>query len=144
MRGLFTTNSPCWPTGISVEKGKHYRVFLDVVDPWAEGGKRYTNPIGFDSGEFGGLPNFVAAIARRSISGRWFQPIVRIWGVSNEVHVLNINSVNGQTFVGTFTAGIDGTLFLFVNDLMYSHCEGVSTGAYKDNRGSATVRIERF
>ena len=38
---VFATSSPCWPTHISVKKGKRYRVILEVVEPWIESENSY-------------------------------------------------------------------------------------------------------
>jgi len=64
-------------------------------------------------------------------------------GPRSEIQALNMYGVTDRTFVGAFTAGLDGAVFLFVNETMISR-NGVTAEFYKNNRGSATVKIERF
>src|SRR5205823_6298943 len=49
----FRTDSICWPTGILVQRGKQYRIFLDVIEPWADADGTYANPIGVDLSKTG-------------------------------------------------------------------------------------------
>lgn len=139
----FMTDSPCWPTGIAVDAGTRYRIFLEVVEPWIENGRIHTNPLGFESGG-GEWPHFIAVMLRRSVTGRWFQPMVLILGpLGKDVQLLSMVSVTEGRYVGVFTPSADGALFLSVNDTMIS-LSGVTDAFYKNNRGSAKVRIERF
>jgi hypothetical protein len=146
----FKTSSACWPTGVWVEKGAHYRVLMDVTEPWAEGGNIYANPMGIDLSGIEWSKSIEVTFFRRSMRARWFQPLVRISQFSNsEVQLLNMSFVAGHTFAGSFTAGLDGELFLFVNEIMGSmdgviSMDGVTTDFYKNNRGRAVVTIERF
>jgi uncharacterized protein (DUF2235 family) len=141
--GEFTTRSLCWPTGVAVEKGGRYRVFLDVTHRWVENGKIYTSPTGFDSGELGWYGISEIAL-RRSVNGRWFQPIVIIIAKPNaETQVLEMRNIGGSTFVGAFIAGRTGPLFLSVNEAMISSY-GWTDEFYKNDRGSAKVTIERY
>jgi hypothetical protein len=140
----FRTSSPCWTAHISVEKGKRYRITLEVIEPWIQNGNSYANPIGIDPWAGTWLQNFKNMVGRRSMRGRLFQPLLRIASPTrSEVQVLNVSHIAGRTFVGVFTAGLDGELFLFVNERMIS-MKGVTTKLYEDNRGSASVEIERL
>jgi hypothetical protein len=140
----FETSSACWPTTVRVEKGAHYRVLMDVIEPWVEGGSIYTNPTGIDLSGIGWSKSIEVALFRRSMRARWFQPLIRISQFPrSEVQVLNMSFVAGHTFAGSFTAGLDGELFLFVNEIMVSK-DGVTTDFYENNRGRAVVTIERF
>jgi hypothetical protein len=134
----------CWPTGIAVKQGARYRVILDVTQPWIENGKIYTSPTGFDSGEFGWYGGIAGIVQRRAVGGRWFQPPARILaGKQYETQGLEMRNIGGSIFVGAFTAGISGQLFLFVNDAMISW-HGWTDEFYRNNRGSAKVKIERY
>jgi hypothetical protein len=139
---VFATSSPCWPTHISVKKGKRYRVILEVVEPWIESENSYTSPIGIDFWAGTWLQNIEAMIGRRSMRGRLFQPLIRISNASlSKVQTLNMSHAAGRTFVGVFTAGLNGELFFFVNERMIS-INGVTTEFYTNNRGSATVELD--
>jgi hypothetical protein len=95
-------------------------------------------------------------LGRRSMRGRLFQPLIRIsttqastpWYARRmfdiqDIQVLNMSFVMGQTFVGAFKAGTSGELSIFVNERMVSS-NGVTVDLYRDNRGSAIVSIEKF
>jgi len=150
----FKTSSPCWPTGITVERGKWYRVVFEVVEPWRVG-NAYANPLGLESPPGTWIQSIADTLGRRSMRGRLFQPLIRIstsqalipWYSRRifdvDLQVLNMSFVMGQTFVGAFKAGTSGELSIFVNERMIS-ADGVTVDLYKDNRGSAIVSIEEF
>jgi hypothetical protein len=143
MPGEFTIRSLCWPTGVTVEKDRQYRVFLEVTQRWVENGNIYTSPTGFESGELGWYGIFGIAL-RRSVSGRWLQPIVTILARSkSETHLLEMRNIGGSTFVGAFTAGISGSLTLSVNEAMIA-LYGWTDEFYRKDRGSAKVTIEQY
>ena len=144
--GQFETSSSCWPTRVRVEKGAYYNVRMDVTEPWVEGKDIYANPMGIDLSSIGWYKSIKVSLFRRSMQARWFQVLIRISQDPNsEVQVLNMSFVDGHRFAGSFTAGLNGELFLFVNEIMVSILKfGVTTDFYKNNRGGAVVTIERF
>jgi hypothetical protein len=73
-RAPFDTSKLCWGSGLWVENGHRYRIWIDVKDPWfdrttmsgANGFKRY------DIRYLSALP------IRRLYRADWFQPVARI------------------------------------------------------------------
>jgi uncharacterized protein (DUF2235 family) len=71
---LFDISNACWNSGLWVEKGRKYRVWIDVRDPW------------FDRTIMSGANGFrdyswrhlSALPLRRSYAADWFQPVARI------------------------------------------------------------------
>jgi uncharacterized protein (DUF2235 family) len=70
----FHTSNPCWGTGIYVDKGRLYTVWIEMSEPYLDGRKvvdimgfRHTSPL-----YLLGLP------LRRWWTADWFQPIARI------------------------------------------------------------------
>lgn len=69
---LFETKSPCWSSGLWVEKDRKYRISITVKDPWFD----RTIMTGVNGFQLSGHLLYVPA--RRWISAAWFQPIARI------------------------------------------------------------------
>ncbi|OAF12455.1 hypothetical protein AYJ54_06410 [Bradyrhizobium centrolobii] len=73
-RAPFDTRDFCWWSGLAVEKGRKYRVFLEIREPW------------FDRTIMSGVNGFatyephhyVALPERRLFAADWFQPVVRV------------------------------------------------------------------
>lgn len=70
---VFETRDFCWWSGLAVEKGRKYRVWLDIDEPW------------FDRTIMTGVNGFQTALARyiflpmrRLYGADWFQPVVRV------------------------------------------------------------------
>jgi uncharacterized protein (DUF2235 family) len=69
----FHTSDMCWASGLAVEKGRKYRIWIEMGDPW------------FDQTILSGVNGFkkngfhlVALPARRLYGADWFQPVARI------------------------------------------------------------------
>jgi uncharacterized protein (DUF2235 family) len=71
---LFDTKSFCWWSGLAVEKGRKYRVFVEVKDPWFD----RTTMSGANGFQTHGLRHYVALPELRLYAANWFQPVVRI------------------------------------------------------------------
>jgi uncharacterized protein (DUF2235 family) len=70
---LFKTSDMCWASGLAVEKGRKYRIWIEMGDPW------------FDQTILSGVNGFkksgfhlVALPTRRLYGADWFQPVARI------------------------------------------------------------------
>ncbi|MGL9622117.1 DUF2235 domain-containing protein [Bradyrhizobium sp. U531] len=70
---VFATSEFCWWSGLAVEKGRKYRVWLDIEEPW------------FDRTVMIGVNGFTTDLARtiflpmrRLYGADWFQPVVRV------------------------------------------------------------------
>ncbi|MDF2759363.1 MAG: hypothetical protein K0R61_299 [Microvirga sp.] len=70
----FRTSNPCWGTGIFVAKGRLYRVWIEMAEPFLDGGK-VVEIAGFTDAS---LRHFVGLPLRRWWAADWFQPIARI------------------------------------------------------------------
>ena len=73
-RGPFDTREFCWWSGLAVEKGRKYRVFLDIKEPWFD--RTIMSGVnGFQTYE----PHHYLALPERRLFGAdWFQPVVRV------------------------------------------------------------------
>ncbi|KJC54675.1 hypothetical protein UB31_03345 [Bradyrhizobium sp. LTSP849] len=71
---LFDTKAFCWWSGLAVEKGRKYRVFVEVKDPWFD----RTTMSGANGFQTHGLRHYVALPELRLYAANWFQPVVRI------------------------------------------------------------------
>lgn len=141
----FATNSPCSPTGYAVRKGQRYRLTLVPTRPWVDL-TISTSPLGFGSDRMKWYLR-PAVVLRRSLSGRWFQPMIRIVradGRQTHTQLLEMScACNGPAvYTADFIAGLDGQVFLYVNDAAIRLLGGPTTDYYANNRGEADVRIE--
>jgi uncharacterized protein (DUF2235 family) len=69
---LFETRNPCWSSGLWLEKGRKYRIWIEVKDPWFDR-TIMTGVNGFQ------ISSFILYVPfRRWIQAAWFQPVVRI------------------------------------------------------------------
>ena len=71
---LFDTSTFCWWSGLAVEKGRKYRVFIDVKEPWFD----RTIMSGANGFRRHGLRHTIALPELRLYAANWFQPVVRI------------------------------------------------------------------
>ncbi|MDA9438354.1 hypothetical protein XH98_04275 [Bradyrhizobium sp. CCBAU 51745] len=71
---LFDTRTFCWWSGLAVEKGRKYRVFIDVKEPWFD----RTTLSGANGFRTHGLRHTIALPELRLYAANWFQPVVRI------------------------------------------------------------------
>jgi hypothetical protein len=140
----FSTKSLCWATGSQVEAGRHYRVTLTVSQPWIDGGI-VTDPAGFWSDKLPWYARYTAASLRRSLSERWFQPLVKIVpspeNGSSRVAVVDLKPSAAGVYSADFAAAQTGEVFLFLNDAIVSW-NGLTRDFYDNNDGMAQVQIE--
>jgi uncharacterized protein (DUF2235 family) len=73
-RGLFETKAFCWWSGLAVEKGRKYRVWVQIEDPWFDS----TIMSGTNGFTTYSLPHYLALPTLRQFGADWFQPVVRI------------------------------------------------------------------
>jgi uncharacterized protein (DUF2235 family) len=145
--GGFSTKSICWRTGVKVEKGRLYRLRIQVTSPWTDGDeKQYAaTPIGFSTNEFPWYVRVPAALMRRSINDPWFAPIVHVdsyeKGRAALVTVaMHESEYEENVYLGAFTAPAGGDLVMFVNDAVFLW-RGASNRYYSNNEGTADVKI---
>jgi len=71
----FDTRSPCWGSGLWVEKGRKYRIWLDARDaPWFD----RTIMSGVNGFKLYDLAHVAGLPLRRWYRADWFQPVLRI------------------------------------------------------------------
>src|SRR5262249_47551747 len=70
----FRTSVPCWPTGLAVEKGRKYRIWIEIADPWFD----HTIISGVNGFNDNGPVHVLAFPIRRWVSAGWFQPVLRV------------------------------------------------------------------
>ena len=134
----------CWATGSQVEAGRRYRLTLTVNQPWSDG-TIATDPVGFGSEQLPWYARYTAAPLRRSLSERWFQPLVKIVpsakNGSSYVEAVDLKLSSEGVYSAEFVAARTGEVFLFVNDAIVSW-RGLTQGFYDNNNGMALVQIE--
>ncbi|MBR0708237.1 DUF2235 domain-containing protein [Bradyrhizobium liaoningense] len=71
---LFNVNQFCWASRLAVEKGRKYRVWIDIDQRWFD--RTITTGVnGFQTYE---NHHYVALPARRLLGADWFRPVVRV------------------------------------------------------------------
>ncbi len=140
----FSTKSLCWATGSQVEVGRHYRVTLTVNQPWIDG-TIAADPVGFGSEQLPWYARYTAAPLRRSLSERWFQPLVKVVPApgsgSSQIEAVDLQPSAAGIYSAEFVAARTGEVFLFLNDAIVSW-RGLTRDFYANNKGMAQVQIE--
>lgn len=78
--GEFSAASVCWPSGVLIEKGRSYTVWIDASDPFRDGDVA-VGTAGFESSAW---PYRLAGLIRRRWDAAWFQPLAQIGDVGGE------------------------------------------------------------
>jgi uncharacterized protein (DUF2235 family) len=167
--GLFDTRSLCWRAQAHVQKGARYRVTMRVIEDWVDetmpawpmgfmiGSHTIpTSPRGYASDELKWYTR-PSVLMRRSLSGRWFQPMLKIIPPDERgghIHLLEMSCACGQAadavppgqrrpavYTADFEAAITGEVFLYVNELA-ALMDGPTSLYYDNNWGKAEVRID--
>ena len=162
----FTAKEPCWPTGLGVTEGQHYRISFAVTQQWGER-SRATDPRGLDKSDTSRIGRFFrdmkTAIAkldcdllykaasdlvtlRRSITDEGLRPLVKIVPGAGDSHVhapeVRMTSARDGTFYfAEFKAKKTGEVVLYVNDVV-APGEASRYRDYADNNGAANVCME--
>jgi uncharacterized protein (DUF2235 family) len=90
----FDTASMCWASGLQVEKGRNYRIWIKIEEPWFDR-SFMAGANGFDRASGAHL---VALPLRRWVTGgAWFQPVLRVGkeGVE-EIALTELNGLNAD------------------------------------------------
>jgi uncharacterized protein (DUF2235 family) len=156
-KATFDTASLCNATGLTVQRGKSYRVTIVVTDPW-EDGHDFSEPnpekakgiqadpqgFGFDKMR---APMALGPPIRRLVGSNWFATVLRIgnrgFGEIVPTYQRHWSSQPGAgtSFVTTFRARKSGELFVYVNDAVLG-IPGVADMFYRNNKGNAELTIE--
>jgi hypothetical protein len=73
-RGRFATKEFCWWSGLAVEKGRSYRVWVEIEDPWFD----RTILTGTNGFKTYFTHHYLALPTLRQFGAAWFQPVVRV------------------------------------------------------------------
>lgn len=73
-RGRFATKEFCWWSGLAVEKGRKYRVWVEIEDPWFD----RTILSGTNGFKTYFVRHYLALPTLRQFGAAWFQPVVRV------------------------------------------------------------------
>lgn len=76
---LFETRKLCWGSGLWIEKGRKYRIWIDVRDPWFD----RTIMSGANGFRDSSWRHVLASSIRRWSGAGWFQPVLRIGAKGN-------------------------------------------------------------
>jgi hypothetical protein len=140
----FETTNFCAPTGVRVARNEEYRVLLTVGEDWKDD-TIATDPHGFGLKKMSPLM-YLGLPFRRVVFSSWFVPVLRVGGKGGEEHVLDLKPVNPgdrKQYEARFTPRSDGDVFIFVNDAVFGW-PGSRYHFYKNNHGTATIRIEHL
>lgn len=138
---LFPANSHCWASGLMVEEGVPYRLVVEVKTPWADDNGTYKSDLrGIGSPDWGHW--FEKPFVRWAFNN-WLQPIMHIGRNGDHEAPLSHKDgpIPGDVLIADFVAEGTGELFLFANDVM--PIGGPFRGFYEDNRGEASVTLQR-
>lgn len=86
--GQFDTRDFCWWSGLAVEKGRKYRVFVEIKEPWFD----RTIMSGVNGFQTYQPHHYLALPERRLFGADWFQPVVRVG--SKGINDLPLKAVN--------------------------------------------------
>jgi len=140
----FDTKDRCWTAPISVQAGERYRVKVTVVTPWVDN-TIDTSVAGFGPARMSFVGNLAAPL-RRSLSGQWFQPMVKIVPDRGRFVMVPLDmqraDVPAAQYLAQFTAPKTGRVYVFVNDVLLPPGVWKPSFFYDNNAGSATIEVE--
>jgi len=141
----FITRSTCVALAEPVTAGQLYRVSVTVKERWVDR-TIDTNPGGFGPSTMSFVGNLLSPL-RRSMSGQWFQPMLKIVPKDGIFAMVALEMQRADTrdpvYSGQFTAPKDGRVYFFVNDVLLPRWAPYAERFYDNNLGSATVAIEK-
>jgi len=148
----FKSSDPCAASGYMLQEGARYKIWIEVGKNWADS-KINTDVEGFSEAKL-----YWAVPSRRWLAQPWFKPIARIGAHGNDEYPLEplVPFATGETkkvLATEIRARRDGELFLYVNDAVLFYSSpwygfeegyfGIRCEFYSNNKGTATVRIQR-
>jgi uncharacterized protein (DUF2235 family) len=142
----FPLTDVCADTGVTLERGKTYRISVAAKDPnWSDGGLP-ASVRGFYASElsWSKWPFFVAGTPlRREWIRPWFRVVARFGSTGGEERFFDPDpDSDSQSIQARVRAPRDGELFFFVNDAVIG-LPGLYDVFYRNNAGVGVVKIER-
>ncbi|MDE2601618.1 MAG: DUF2235 domain-containing protein [Bradyrhizobium sp.] len=157
----FQTMTMCSPTGLSVQRGRSYRINLVVTQKW-EDGRGFnesdpeeakgieTDPRGFGRDKMT-MPMWFGLPLRRLLASNWFATIIRIGNKGPGEVVLSLDRQDSgpcqcpatTSYSATFKAGKTGEVFVYVNDAVIG-IPGYFNYLYLNNAGAATLTLQQL
>jgi hypothetical protein len=142
--GKLESQALCQSTGYRVEKGKRYRITLNIDANWRDRELR-PGPEGLDRDQASLLMSLATPI-RRHFSEPWFKPIARIGSLWRDEYPLErvdyrVLPESDEKLVAEITPRASGELFLFVNDAVLPVPESMQL-FYQNNGGTADFKVE--
>ena len=145
----FITKSKCVALSEPVSAKRLYRVRLTVGEEWVDR-TIDTNAGGFGPARMSFVGNLLAPL-RRSMSGQWFQPMLKIVPRDGMFAMVALDmrraDVMKPEYTAQFTAPKSGRVYFFVNDVLlpkpFAEYLDKNNIGYSNNLGSATVAIEK-
>ncbi|MGX9427039.1 DUF2235 domain-containing protein [Bradyrhizobium sp. LeoA1S1] len=112
---LFDISNPCWASGLRVEKGRRYRIWIKARDPWFDR-TIMSGVTGFRYDEFRHLS---ALPIRRLYRADWLQPVARIGDEgSDDLPLQAINGVPADDLPRTSNAAEKRTLPIRLDEVL--------------------------
>ena len=154
----FRTNSLCTSTGLTVEKGATYRLYVTIPagDPWTDSGQP-AGPNGVLPDDVS-FPMTVGVLLRRHLGQPWLKPMAKIGVIGSDEYPLDPvpslalddfprkdvpnQSPRDKTFATEIVARSPGELFLYLNDAILLVPK--TALFYSNNEGSGRVTVERL
>jgi len=156
-RDAFAANALCWASGVAVEKGRSYTIWLDEQEPFFD--RTVISGVGGFAVESWWSIHTLTLPIRRWWNAEWFQPIARVGADGGkEWPLLSLDRIEvppvdrdansrDRHLVARFMAPANGELFLYLNDAIYwlptGWRDGVGRIFYANNRGRAQVTIRK-
>jgi hypothetical protein len=80
----FNTSNPCWASGLAVQKGRRYRLWMKMLTPYQDAGTA-VGITGFEPDDSRGYDwhHHAGIVLRRWWTAGWFAPIARIGATGN-------------------------------------------------------------
>jgi hypothetical protein len=95
-RDNFTTDQLCWASGMTLKKGHHYTLSIEMTEPYFFDQTIVTDAAGFKDNS----PVFIVTwFVRRWLTADWFQPVARIGNTG--IDAWPLVSADGDTAVPT-------------------------------------------
>ncbi len=129
-RDGFDASMRCWASGIALEEGQHYALWIEMTDPPFFDQTIMTDIAGFKDVSW---RHFVAWPIRRWLSADWFQPIARIGRTGIDTWALDSADGDMALPAGTDTAGDHFPKNFYKDDSYKERLQQLGGGSAEDD-----------